>query len=144
MRFRRVRQAVAEPAPEAVAPPVDLSGIDWRALYAELRRRGWQLFPEGGFEATVAKLEARAEKAEALLETARGEWQEIRPTVDQLTHIAGEKFPDLVDESIELRRENTALHRRAVRAERDFSTVAQALIDEEFPEARDTLDHDND
>ncbi len=56
--------------------------------------------------------------------------------------IAGAVLPETAALAGELMDENSDLRQRADRLERDLSTVAQALIAEEFPELDDTTHND--
>lgn len=142
MRFRRAPADVAT-LPAAAEPPsaegVDLSTVPLPVLYAELSRLGWQMFPTGAWEATIGALEARAERAEAVV-AAEAERQsnlvDATEVIDRLAHIAGTEFPAVCEEASGLMRENSALRTRNGRLERDFRTVATAIVEGDFPESK--------
>jgi hypothetical protein len=84
-----------------------------------------------------AELEARAERAEALLAGAAEEHADLLPLLRQLGRVAGE-VPGVVAQAGELQAENTALARRAAEGDRDLGLLTTALIGDLEPRAFET------
>jgi len=144
MRLRRRERALFEQleARDASREPVDdepLALVDRGAvlgLIGDARALGFVVLPAVAF----ASITGRLERTEALL-AAQAERQ--RNLVDgteliaELGHLAGEVLPETAAELIDQRRQNLRLELQNMRLERDVSTIASALVADEFPEIND-------
>ena len=145
------RRAVQVPSVPEVDPllEVSLASVPDRALWGEVRRRGFVCLPSGAWEGMCAEYEAQLAAVKAHAPTP-AEWMAAHNLVDgtevvkELGEYAGRHFPAAVAEICELSGEIGELRTRADRAETEASLLASAVITEELPETRYLTDDNED
>jgi hypothetical protein len=116
VRLRR-RDAIAVDPPADLEPADDLAPeplVPWEELYAEARRRGFDLLPAGAFERSIAALEERLADAEAR-------------AADCL-----EKKSQLSDLTAKVFSESGGHQMRAQAAEEHATQLAEVVVRQEF------------
>ena len=127
---------------------VSLASVPDRALWGEVRRRGFAILPAGVWESTVGDLEAELAAVKAHVPTP-AEWMAAHHLVDgtevvkELGEYAGTHFPAAVAEICELGRENNGLRSQLDRVENEASVMAQVILAGGVPPNNDTEDHDD-